>query len=140
LLTHAKLTATALRTIRRVVDEDEQFRSRIATMAADEDAVGRAGWLFLHRPDGWDEELGALETAGAETAAGWEQEREERAARRRLEGAEEARRRAERDAGQAGAAAERLAGELAEERQARRAAEAERSELAGRVQSLERAR
>ena len=139
LLTHARLTATAFRTIRRVVDEDAGFRERVAAVADEGDELGRAGWLFLHRPEGWDGELGALEAAGAESAAEWEEQREERTARRRLEGAEEAKRRAEQEARQARAATERVSQELAGERRARRETEAARAELAGRVQSLERA-
>ena len=38
--------------IARVIDEDGIFRARVAE-AADESEVGRASWLWLHRPVGW---------------------------------------------------------------------------------------
>ncbi|MCU1499045.1 MAG: hypothetical protein JWM47_2998, partial [Acidimicrobiales bacterium] len=49
----SRLSSTAYAAIRRVIDEDDAFRARIAAVA-DEGEVGRAGWLWLHRPDGWD--------------------------------------------------------------------------------------
>ncbi len=46
-------TPAAYRTITEVVDADEEFRVRVAEEAA-EDLVGRAGWLWLTRPEGWE--------------------------------------------------------------------------------------
>ena len=59
LLGHARLTAAALATIRKAVEDDAEFRARVAEVV-DEDAVGRAGWLFLVRPEGWEDEVAGL--------------------------------------------------------------------------------
>ena len=77
-----------------MLDDDEAFRSRVADATA-EAIVGRPGWLYLQRPDGWQAELDRLlqEAAAAEMAA--KDERHERGAQRRLAGAEAALARAE---------------------------------------------
>jgi len=93
-----KLPSAALGPVRRAVDSDDDFRLRIAAVV-DEELAGRVGWLWLHRPDGWDEEAAALvaaEQAGEQVA---EEERQERAATKRVEAAE--------------ATSRRLTGELA---------------------------
>ena len=79
---------------RRVLDDDPAFRSRVAE-ATGEDVIGRPGWLYLLRPEGWEAELDRLlqEAAAAEIAA--KDERHERGAQRRLAGAEAALARAE---------------------------------------------
>ncbi|HVF76342.1 MAG TPA: NYN domain-containing protein [Acidimicrobiales bacterium] len=138
LLGHARLMPAALATIRRVLDDDAAFRSLVAA-AVDEDAVGRAGWLFLARPEGWEDELAALTSAASEAAAAAGVDRDERAAVRRLRGAEEALRRAEEALEEVRASAARAADELARERAARRDVEAEAARLAERVRSLEAA-
>jgi predicted RNA-binding protein with PIN domain len=113
-----RLPATAYATIAKVVDEDREFRSRVAEAVGDDEAaVGRAGWLWLHRPDSWrddpvwnggapvpaageaaDAEVGAGSAARGEeppAAAGSRGRAKEPEARRRREAAEaEARRRA----------------------------------------------
>jgi predicted RNA-binding protein with PIN domain len=93
-LNFARLPDPALEVARRVLDDDEAFRSRVADATA-EDIVGRPGWLYLQRPDGWQAELDRLlqEAAAAEMAA--KDERHERGAQRRLAGAEAALARAE---------------------------------------------
>ena len=48
----SRLSAAAYGIITRVIDEDGIFRARVAE-AADETDVGRASWLWLHRPVGW---------------------------------------------------------------------------------------
>ena len=61
LMRFAKLPDRALATVRRVVEEDEAFRSRVVEVAAPSEAdLGRAGWLWLARPDGWQDELATL--------------------------------------------------------------------------------
>lgn len=50
----------ALRAAHRALDGDAGFRRRVADQAATDAYVGRAGWLFLHRPDGWDLEFEEL--------------------------------------------------------------------------------
>ena len=78
-----KLPSAALVPVRKVVEEDEAFRSRVAAVATEE-TVDRPSWLWLRRPEGWETELAtALEgtpDASADPAAG--------AAARRLEAAE----------------------------------------------------
>jgi predicted RNA-binding protein with PIN domain len=122
LLGFAKLPDQALAAVARVVDADEEFRGRVAAVAQEED-VGRAGWLYLTRPDGWEIELGALTDSAGAAAQVAADEHEERQARRRLRGAEEARRQAERALADARAALARTADELETERQLRRQAE-----------------
>jgi predicted RNA-binding protein with PIN domain len=84
-----RLSTTVLQAIARVVDGDDEFRERVAR-AVDEASVGRAGWLWLHRPDGYLEELGKLEDDAEAVAAAEADGREERDARRRLAAAQSA--------------------------------------------------
>jgi hypothetical protein len=58
-LRFAKLPPRALTATRKALDGDDEFRARVAEAAGEAD-VGRAGWLFLARPKGWEEELAAL--------------------------------------------------------------------------------
>jgi predicted RNA-binding protein with PIN domain len=68
LLRFQKLPAAALGTVRRAVEQDDEFRAQVAAVATEE-MVGRAAWLWLHRPEGWEEELGGL-AAGTRSEAG----------------------------------------------------------------------
>lgn len=108
--------------------------------AADEEAVGRAGWLFLVRPEGWEDELASLAAVETESSQAEQAVREERSAARRLRGAEDALRRAEDALTEARSHAARAAADLADERRSRRTAEEEAQALADRVVSLERER
>jgi hypothetical protein len=67
LLRSQKMPSTAIGPLCRAVDNDDAFRQRIA-VAADEAAVGRAGVLWLRRPEGWSAELARL-VAGEEPAS-----------------------------------------------------------------------
>jgi predicted RNA-binding protein with PIN domain len=114
-----KLPAAALTPLRRAIESDDEFRERVAVVA-NEELVDRAGWLWIHRPEGWEDELLTLwdaHQAAEEVGAG---ERAERSAQKRLDAAERAARRA-----QAELAAARA--ELERERAARHEAEATRS-------------
>jgi predicted RNA-binding protein with PIN domain len=122
-LTFARLTPRSLDAIARVVDGDAAFRARVAD-AVDEDEVGRAGWLWLARPDGWDDELASLEADSTARAADAAEQREERAASRRLAATQAALARAEEAATQAAADLAALRADVAAERDARHAAEA----------------
>jgi predicted RNA-binding protein with PIN domain len=117
----AKLPRPALVAARRVLDADEEFRARVLDAVTESD-VGRSGWIYLARPEGWEDELAALladvEDAGA--AAG--ERRAEGDARKRLAGAEAARRRAEEAAAAAEVESTRAVAALSDERKARRAA------------------
>lgn len=116
-LSFARLPDPALEVAKRVLEDDDAFRGRVAA-AVDEDTVGRAGWVFLARPDGWEAELDALRKEAAARSVAHKEERAEREAQRRLAGAEAAAARAEAAAIAAAGDAERARVELAEERSA----------------------
>ena len=84
-----RLSTAALQAIARVVDNDDGFRARVAG-AVDEADVGRAGWLWLTRPDGYLDDLHKLEEDAEAVAAAEADDREERDARRRLAAARSA--------------------------------------------------
>ena len=52
----------ALEQVRAVVESDEEFRQRVVA-DTDEEAMGRIGWLWLTRPEGWEQEYAELATA-----------------------------------------------------------------------------
>ena len=138
-LNFARLPDPALEVARRVLDDDPPFRERVARSTG-EVVVGRAGWLFLERPDGWLEELDELlqQAAAAELAA--KSERHERGAQRRLAGAEAALARAE---AVTHAATTDLAGTRAElmgEQEAHRATAARLARAEAEVERLQRER
>jgi predicted RNA-binding protein with PIN domain len=54
-----RLPANWAGTARRVLEQDDPFRTRVAA-AATETSVGRVAWLWLARPEGWDDALQAL--------------------------------------------------------------------------------
>jgi predicted RNA-binding protein with PIN domain len=110
-LSFARLPDPALEVARRVLDDDEAFRARVAG-AVEEQVVGRAGWVFLTRPDGWQAEVDGLRQAAAAQELSAKEERAEREAMRRLAGAEAAAARAEAAAVSASAEADRLRAEL----------------------------
>jgi predicted RNA-binding protein with PIN domain len=93
-LRFARLPAPALDIARRVVEEDDAFRERVASHLT-EDAVGEAGWLWLTRPDGWEARLDELRKNQQEQEHALHEERAERESQRRLAGAEDRARRAE---------------------------------------------
>jgi len=135
LLNFAKLPARALPAARRALDGDDDFRARVADSVSEE-GVGRAGWLFLTRPPGWDDEISALaralsEMRGAPGDAKGEHEALKRAAR-----AEATAQRAEADAAHARAEAEKATVALTRERQTRRRLGAQRDELEARVAAM----
>jgi predicted RNA-binding protein with PIN domain len=131
----AKLSSSAVAAARRAVDADEEFRARVAEDVS-EDEVGRAGWLWLTRPHGWQDELDALASGAAEAGHAAEERRAENEARRRLEGAEAATRRAEAAAASAQAESARAVSALAEERRARRTATEQAEDLARRLDQV----
>lgn len=131
-----RLPATALDAARRVLDDDETFRARVAETASEEE-LGRAAWLFLARPEGWWAELVEQAAAAEVEAATASEERAERSARHQLGRAQAAARRAEEALAGAQADAARARRDLVGESRARRAAEAEAEGLRRRVGSLE---
>jgi len=134
-LRFAKLPPRALSATRRALDGDEGFRARVAE-ATDEEDLGRAAWLFLARPEGWEDELAALVTGAGEAARQDADRKAEHDARRRLAGVQEALRRSEDVATAARAEAEGAGAALGEERRARAAAEAAAEAVARRVDGL----
>ncbi len=51
----AKLPMRALTVALQVLDGDDEFRARVAEVA-EPTTVGRAGWLYVARPEGWQEQ------------------------------------------------------------------------------------
>jgi len=135
-LQFSKLPDNALAVVRRALDEDEGFRARVAGLA-DEAELGRAGWLLVERPEGWEDELASLTAAADAAALLAHEEQEERSARRRLAHAEQATQRALDAAARARAELVAASAEVATERRARRAAHDEAARLMRRVASLE---
>ena len=117
LMHFAKRPDRALDTTARALEEDDDFRARVA-LVADELTVGRAGYLFITRPEGWEEELATLIASALEVQSAEAEEQEERSARKRLRAAEEARQRADEARTTAMAEAARATAELADERRA----------------------
>ncbi|MFN2608256.1 MAG: 3'-5' exonuclease [Acidimicrobiales bacterium] len=134
-LQFARLPPRALVAARKALDGDEDFRARVAA-EVDESGVGRAGWLFLTRPEGWEAEVDALARRVDDDRARAADRRADTDARRRLGAAEEATRRAEEAAATARAEATRAAEALAEERRGRRAAARQVTESAARLEAL----
>ena len=123
-----KLPSAALAPVRKVVEDDVEFRQRVAIVATDE-TVNRASWLWLHRPEGWEDELAALVDEEPESAG---DQRSTKALQRRLEAAEaKARRQA--------AELATLRTEVERAQSARQRAEAEATKAAARAEELERA-
>lgn len=83
----ARLPAAALPAVRRLVESDDEFRTRIAQGAVP-DLVDEIGRTWLRREPGWEERLGQL-------VAGVEAEEEHADAERRLKRAERRREAAE---------------------------------------------
>jgi predicted RNA-binding protein with PIN domain len=131
-LDFARLSANALRAIARTVDRDEGFRARVAA-AVDEAAVGRAGWLWLTRPEGWEEEVVGIEAERGAQAAEDRERRDERTATKRLAAAQAA-------AEQRAAEVELLRRELAQERELRTEAAARLADAESEVARLVAAR
>ncbi len=86
-----KLPPAALAQVRAAVEADDDFRSRLASVATTE-LVDRAGMLWLTRPEGWEDEVAGLvpeQAVAGETAMRREERRrraaQESAARARAE-------------------------------------------------------
>lgn len=130
------LPDASLALVRRAVEDDEAFRRQVRD-AVDGEVLGRGPWLFLDRPEGWEEELRALSGVARQREEAAERDRSEASAVRRLARAEVALSVLEADL----VTARRTAGEsgerLAEERRLRRAAETEAGRLRGRIRVLE---
>lgn len=62
----SELPRQATTVAQQAIEGDSAFRSRVANKAS-EGAVGRAGFLWLHRPPGWATEFEELAEAAEET-------------------------------------------------------------------------
>jgi predicted RNA-binding protein with PIN domain len=131
-----KLPSSARPVVRKVLDDDPEFRARVAA-AADQIEIPRASSLYLHRPDGWVGELATLAEAASDADAAADAGRAERALQRRLAGAEERITRRDEAVLAARAEASRATDDLTAERRARRQAEERLEGLARRLASLE---
>lgn len=139
MLRFTRLPTQALRTVLQALERDESFRDRVAG-GAEESSLDRASWLFLTRPEGWEDELQLLRSAASEEQAEESASRQEQSAERRLTQVEEnlARLRTElRDARRGLAVAEES---LAGERAGRLRLESEREALGARLGELEQER
>jgi predicted RNA-binding protein with PIN domain len=121
-LEFTKLSTAAVSAVARLIERDEEFRARVIA-AVDEETVGRPAWLWLARPDGWEDELALLEKQSVEAAAAAAEERDERDARRRLAAARAAAQRATAAATAREQEAAEIRSELATERAHRRTLE-----------------
>jgi predicted RNA-binding protein with PIN domain len=119
-----RLPANALSAVRRVLEDDSEFRRRVIDGTSEEE-VGEAGWLWLTRPDGADERLKEL----TDEAERRERDRAERKVARSLERelatSEEARRRADAEVAKQKERARTARAGLDAERTRRREAERE---------------
>ncbi len=134
-LNFARLPAPALDIARRVIDEDEAFRQRVAAQVTAE-TIGEAGWLWLARPEGWAPRFEELRKEHQQREHAAHDAKVERESQRRLSGAEDRARRAEvalnakvREADEARAA-------LAEERALRADAQSELAEIKNSTEEL----
>jgi len=128
----------ALGSVRRVLEEDDRFRSVVAA-ATTEELVGPASWLYLQRPEGWEETLEAMAGEQQRAEADAEETRAAATAMRRLTAVEASLRRSEAEAAAAREDLAEVKDRLAEERRARRAADTEAGRLRRRVADLESA-
>lgn len=132
----SKLSPAAVRAIAKIIDSDEDFRTQVAE-GVDKDELGRGGWLWLTRPEGWEDELQVLEAEAAAEASAAAEERSERNARRKLGAAREAAERANATAEKRAAEAKRLREDLAHERSRRSDAERRAKNLSDRLEQLQ---
>ena len=117
-----KMPARAMPVVRKVLDTDDAFRERVASVVA-VDVLDRPAVLFLTRPDGWESELDRLALDEAQAAHEAQEAKAEKSAQRRLKAAETARTKAEERVKELTAELDRTRALLEQERVARRQAE-----------------
>jgi predicted RNA-binding protein with PIN domain len=137
LMRFSRLPDRALDVVRQVLDEDDEFRLRVSAVA-NEKAIGRLPWLWLVRPDGWEEEIDSAAVESEARSQDDEDRRADRTARRRLSVVEASLQRSEIELVEARAASAALGAELGELRQQRRSeAEAAARDRAARTEAIE---
>ena len=148
LLTFKKFSERALGQVREVVENDEEFRERMVE-AINEEKAGRVGWLWLARPDGWEQECAELAAAAEQESEMAADAQSHQVLEQRLHRAEAALEKAERQRDKAGrerdqarllAAQARSEARQIEEESGKLAAEQEKTleELSSAQKSLER--
>jgi predicted RNA-binding protein with PIN domain len=135
----SRLNPKSLDVVRRTLEEDDDFRARVAG-AVDEGRAGRAGWLWLHRPEGWEGELSELEEIRSEADAEADLARRLRKVQREVEAARIATQRAEDGRRAAEEDAARARADLDVERRARRSSEERVAGLEARLRESEHLR
>lgn len=130
----SRMSKSAYAIVRRAIDDDETFRARVAAAADEggEDTVGRAGWLWLHRPEGWATDPALDADEPAESAG-----RGSARLRRERDGAEAAAARYRQGAEVAEASRRRAVEQLADLRTDLAGARTDRAELSARLEVLE---
>ena len=94
-LTFKKFSERALTQVRAVVESDDEFRERVAD-GTEEGDVGRIGWLWLTRPEGWEEECQELAAAAEQESEQAADAQSTHALEQKLERAEAAQKKVER--------------------------------------------
>ena len=117
-----KMPARAMPAVRKVLDTDDAFRERVASLVA-LGVLDQAGVLFLTRPEGWEADLERLASEGAQAEADAQAEKAEKSAQRKLKAAEAARTKAEERVNDLTGELERTRAALEQERVAKRQAE-----------------
>ena len=128
LLGFTRFPDPALAAARRVIDEDEGFRHRVRS-ATTEHALGRASWLFLDRPNGWEEELSGLLAAADQVADAAAESKAAAPSRRQMAALEANVERANRDVARLRAETAEAKDRLAVERRGRWLAESDAGRL-----------
>ncbi len=128
LLRAAKLGDRMLATVRQAVEDDSEFRGRVAELA-EEERLGRLPWLWLVRPDGWAQEVDSLLAASAAMAEQLAQEKDARLAQQRIAALDEELARANAELAVLRRVNEGSSGEVETEREARRESDSQRQQL-----------
>ncbi|HWH35398.1 MAG TPA: NYN domain-containing protein [Acidimicrobiales bacterium] len=121
-LRFTRLPARAVAPVRGVLDGDEGFRLRVGE-ATDETQLGKASWLFVHRPPGWEDELAGLVRQAERDAGSAAEGKVESELRRQVSTLEEGGQRLSRELGQMAAELAEAKDALSRERRARHGAE-----------------
>ncbi|HTO00139.1 MAG TPA: hypothetical protein VL068_05635, partial [Microthrixaceae bacterium] len=125
-----------MRTVREVLDQDEEFRGRVVSGILEKD-LDRASWLFLTRPEGWAYEYELLLEAAAEEARADSENAESNSAQRKLEHVESTLDKTRQQLAAARAQLESTEAELGDAREWHSKLQSESNELRSRVVELE---
>lgn len=87
LMGFVKLPPTALKVVKRTLDQDERFRELLAQNVTD-DEIGHLSWLYITRPKDWEEELLLLVKSNQQKSLIENENKLENSARQQLKGAQ----------------------------------------------------